>query len=400
MAGLSLGVAAALLFTGQSALRAQVVVAGAVAVKGSPDAQDSVHVVQAGETLWAIAERYLGTGFAWRSVAERNGVSTATDRPLILIGQRLVIPPRPVAAGAVSPPGAPPTVPESPTVVAPDDAQPSAPQAPRIGLVTDADRVAARSARESRTVFHRELPSLDSTNVLMAAASVRPAPVPRLAEFEAAPHVVDPKWLEGAPRLIVHATAREREVAHLGDLVEVAGPRGDRGAKLSRDLSVGMRFAIVGASFPLGKLGVLAIPVGVLKVTKVAPQAPVLAEVVRQSGPVHGGLRLLPIAGTPADPRPPLLLEAPDVATTVVWVDQEARTPTLQDYLLLGLGSSRGVRAGDEFAVYAAKAGVERITVRVRVVRVDTGTSAAIIVRQFSPDVVRGMIARRVAKAQ
>jgi hypothetical protein len=31
---------------------------------------------------------------------------------------------------------------------------------------------------------------------------------------------------------------------------------------------------------------------------------------------------------------------------------------------------------------------------------VDTGTSAAIIVRQFSPDVVRGMIARRVAKAQ
>ena len=415
--GLALVVTLVLLLLGSAALPAQDVVAGAVvAGQGSSAPQDTVHVVQSGETLWSIAERFLGTGHAWRRLAERNGIPTASDHPHLAVGQRLVIPPRAVAGGggatvastprdAVSPTASPapslssaPGAAATPPVGEPGaetgaqaDSQPAVPPARRIGLVSDAERVAARSPKESRTVFHRELPTFDSTSVLLAGASLRSTPVPRLAEFEAAPQVVDPKRLDGLPRLVVHATARDREVAHLGDLVEVVAPRAD--------VSVGARFAIVGATIPLGKIGVVTLPVGVLVITKAAPKAPILAEVVRQSGPISGGLRLLPIAGAPSDPRPPIGLASPDLATTVVWVNQEARTPTLQDYVLLDLGASRGVRAGDEFAVYTTRAGVEQITVRTRVVRVDAATSAAIIIRQYSPDVTSGMVARRVAKA-
>jgi LysM repeat protein len=406
-----------LLLLGSAALPAQDVVAGAVvAGQGSSAPQDTVHVVQSGETLWSIAERFLGTGHAWRRLAERNGIPTTSDHPRLAVGQRLVIPPRPIAGGgrapvagtpreAAAPPeppapalspvpvsvATPPAVEANAVTGAQADSEPTLPPARRIGLVSDAERMSARSPQESRTVFHRELPTLDSTSVLLARVSQRTAPAPRLAEFEAAPHVVDPKRLEGLPRLIVHATARDREVAHLGDLVEVVAPRSD--------MAVGMRFAIVGALIPMGKIGAVTIPVGVLKITKAGAKSPILAEVVRQSGPISGGLRLLPITGAPSDPRPPIRMESPDLTTTVGWVDQEARTPSLQDYVLLDLGASRGVRAGDEFAVYATRAGVEQITVRTRVVRVDASTSAAIIIRQYSPNVTSGMVARRVAKA-
>lgn len=39
----------------------------------------SVHVVQPGDTLWGIAERHLGDGLRWRSIAELNHGRTMTD---------------------------------------------------------------------------------------------------------------------------------------------------------------------------------------------------------------------------------------------------------------------------------------------------------------------------------
>lgn len=47
------------------------------------------HTVAKGETLWAIAVRYLGDGSAWPRIADANGV---TDPRKLAVGQRLSIP--------------------------------------------------------------------------------------------------------------------------------------------------------------------------------------------------------------------------------------------------------------------------------------------------------------------
>jgi hypothetical protein len=258
-------------------------------------------------------------------------------------------------------------------------------------LVTDADRKAARATKEVRTVFHRDVPSVDSAQAILNSLSLRSVPAPRLAEFEAAPLVMTARQFDGAVRLMGHATAGELASVHLGDLVEVGPP--------PQGMAVGARYVIGGDPVSIDRTGVLVAPVGVLQITRLVSKVTALAAVVRQSGPILAGTRLFPIIGTPAAPGRATALERADIQTKVLWVDDEARIPTLQSYLVLGVGSSGGVHAGDEFAVYAASAGLELEVVRVRVVRTEPGTSAAIIVHQDATGVKRGMAARRIAKA-
>ncbi len=47
------------------------------------------HTVQKGESLWTLSEKYYGSGFEWRKIAEAN---TITNPRSIEVGQRLSIP--------------------------------------------------------------------------------------------------------------------------------------------------------------------------------------------------------------------------------------------------------------------------------------------------------------------
>lgn len=58
---------------------------GAPAAKPAP----RVHVVKAGDTLWAIAVRFYGNGNKWKRVADANGIR---DPRKLRIGTRLTIP--------------------------------------------------------------------------------------------------------------------------------------------------------------------------------------------------------------------------------------------------------------------------------------------------------------------
>lgn len=61
------------------------------AKRGSPAAKPAprAHTVSAGDTLWAIAVRFLGNGAAWKRIADANGVR---DPRKLRIGTRLTIP--------------------------------------------------------------------------------------------------------------------------------------------------------------------------------------------------------------------------------------------------------------------------------------------------------------------
>ena len=51
--------------------------------------QPKVHTVVAGDTLWALADRYLGSGTRWKEIADKNGVR---DPRRLQIGTELKIP--------------------------------------------------------------------------------------------------------------------------------------------------------------------------------------------------------------------------------------------------------------------------------------------------------------------
>lgn len=61
--------------------------AQAEAGKKQEDA-DIIHVVQKGESLWSISQKYLGYGIKWREIYNRNNLKSTT----IQIGQKLIIP--------------------------------------------------------------------------------------------------------------------------------------------------------------------------------------------------------------------------------------------------------------------------------------------------------------------
>ncbi len=74
------------------------------------DTATTLHVVTAGESLWALASRFYGDGHQWPSLARRNGLSQESGT-VLLIGMKLRVPAR-VAAPARANPVADASVPE------------------------------------------------------------------------------------------------------------------------------------------------------------------------------------------------------------------------------------------------------------------------------------------------
>lgn len=57
----------------------------------SSSVSNNVYVVQKGDNLWKIAQKYLGNGDRWNEIYEANK-AVIKDSSLIRIGQQLVIP--------------------------------------------------------------------------------------------------------------------------------------------------------------------------------------------------------------------------------------------------------------------------------------------------------------------
>lgn len=87
----------------------------------SSSAQSFLHVVRPGETLWELAEQYLGDGERWTELQDAN--PQVSDPAVLLVGSQLRIP---AAAGTASLPAASPQaeqapVPPAPAAAASDD---------------------------------------------------------------------------------------------------------------------------------------------------------------------------------------------------------------------------------------------------------------------------------------
>lgn len=361
------------------------------------------HTVKPGDTLWALAEQYLGDGLLWRSIARRNAipVTSAAIVP-IKVGQLLVIPPRSALPDAVAASSAGElVVPQMALAPALRDTAASAVlhidqllaerAKRRVGLVTSEEYALAKDSGDAETVFRREVPSVESAErkagILLAGTTA----TPRRAEFESAPFDISKELLAGTGRVLARiGSDTEGRVLRM-DRIEIAPPRNGR-------YRVGDRLVVVRLADDWGRR--VAVPTGVVEVVT-APEgkAPVQAVVRAQVGSIEPGQRLVAALGDPAPRNAAVRLSTPDISTTVVWLDQSENIPTLQSFVLLGAGEPQGVKAGDEFALYMVGARrQEQLIATVRVVRVVGTSSAAVMTRQYAPGIKPGVIARRFAR--
>lgn len=271
----------------------------------------------------------------------------------------------------------------------------------RIGLVDQGGQAASRKSSEVETVFHRDMPDAAEAERRTRAALRPNTPVPRRAELESAPFLVTEAELAAAGRVDQRLGSRTDfpadypQRAIKTDRVTLVAPAGVT-------YKVGDRLlAITTQAYQSSKAPRIAIPTGVLVVTRAEPGKPALAELDRQMGRVEQGQRVVAAPTASAEWVKAVALSAPDLSTTVRWLDAAELLPTLQSFLLLGAGASQGLQAGDEVAIYRQPEGAatEGLAATVRVVRVDRETSAAVITRQYVPEIAVGLTARRFAKA-
>lgn len=271
----------------------------------------------------------------------------------------------------------------------------------RLGLVTQGDQMAARKTSEALTVFHRDIP--DAAEAERRALAIIPPnrPVPRQGEFDAAPFLLSEAQHAASGSIVRRRGAREATGDGAYPTRAIRTDEVELGAAGNTPFTVGQRLVAFGQSRSADGKTVVAIPSGVLEVTQVEAGRPAVAVVRRQSGRIEGGQRVLPTFGEAAPRSTAQALETPDVVTSVRWLEHNEVLPTLQSYLLLDAGSAKGLKAGDEIALYHRAVGspAETLTATVRLVRVDGESSTAIILRQYGHQIATGMTARRFARA-
>lgn len=271
----------------------------------------------------------------------------------------------------------------------------------RIGLVDQSTQAASRKPTEGQTIFHLDMPDAAEAERRTQAALRPNVPVLRQAEFDAAPYLATETQVRSAGRITARRGASAEadqtypQRALKTDEVEVRPPTGTT-------WSVGDRLVAFTTQSVGGaqKGQLVVVPTGVLEVRRAEGGTIVIAEVLRQSGRVEQGQQLVAASGDAAPRVQAEKLATPDVKTSVLWLDPNELLPTLSSYLVLGAGADKGLKAGDEVALYAAVAGAqESVMATARIVRVDATSSTAVIVSQQGREIAVGMAARRFAKA-
>lgn len=269
----------------------------------------------------------------------------------------------------------------------------------RIGLADQEAAMNSRKASEVVTVFHRDLPDAAEAERRTRAVLRPNTPTPRTAEYLSAPFVVAEKSLEKTGRIAARVGSPQSSEGYPQRAIKTDQVELEAADKQS--FKVGDRLVVFGAPARVDKAQLLVIPTGILEVVKAEAGKPALALVRRQAGRIEAGQQVLPAADISAPWIKTVRLDAPDIVTTVKWLDPNETQPTLQSFVVLGAGSAKGLAAGDELAIYRriAKGTTETVAALVRVVRVERDYATTIITKQYQTDISLGMTAKRYAKA-
>lgn len=348
------------------------IIAGALVAPAQLSAQRAdtarTHVVRAGETLWALAVRYLGDGERWREILRLN--SSLRSASSLAVGSTIRIPPR----GA--------------TRAEPRDT------ARRNMIVSDPPPSTQRGpGRDSirRTIFYGAQPAggfvrRDSVRRISIDSGV-PAHV---FEGVSAPFVTDPAVLDAGGRCVSvgPAAAAEAGGVLLQGTLSVQLPAGV-------PADTGSRWLLVRRGPELPELGIVAIPTGVVRLTSAVDAAPT-AEVLAQFDAMSCSDIILPLPELPTVPSGALTPVSNGATGRIVWIASESQLPTLQHALILDIGAESGLKTGDRVTVYGGN-GTATVA-QADVVHVGRRTSTALVVRQTLGSLAAGLRVRLTEK--
>jgi hypothetical protein len=273
----------------------------------------------------------------------------------------------------------------------------------RIGMATPQEARIARG-REAPTVFMGQQYNTEREmrDVVAAAQLQSRAAAPRHGEYAAAPFPLPSQRFVDAGKVLRRlngADVTDRDLprnVRLTDEVTLTLPVGMTAA-------VGQQFMTIHRGPAIGTAAHIAVPTGILQVTRADAGHPVIARLVRQSGIVEEGQLIVAAEGTAA-PATVRAVPTDDVIRgSVHFVLGDQVLPSIQTYLVLDATESQGVRQGDEFWLVERigtgdDAREQRIAVA-RIVRTTPYGSSAIVIHQDRAGIAVGAAVRRAARA-
>jgi len=338
---------------------------------GQQAAIPKTHTVKRGDTLWGIAQLYLGDPFLWPEIYRLN-TDIIEDPHWIYPGEALKLPGESTKVIAAAPPPAPVAKP-APSQPAEVVKEPAAP-----------------------------------TPVDTAPAPLLQAPksVVRAGEFAAAPWVDQQGGPRGSGYVIQNqdipgiATADQSRV-NLYDPVAFAPPAGS--ATGDHELFLAYRLGPL-----IEDLGQVVIPTGIIQVTRTpGPGEAAVGRLVKMFGPVEQGQRLIPYDSTGAMVAGRPTAVANGHAGKVRWILGNPVLPRMQSYIVLDMSQKDGVVTGDQIELFQPRQkptedrslAIPEVSIaHAQVLRVTPFGATAVITAQEQPKIQEGTAARIAAK--
>lgn len=364
----------------------------------APAPPPATHVVQAGETLWALAQQFYGDPLFWPEIYRLN-TSVIEDPHWIFPGEELHLTATPaqLAAGPAAPaePAAAPAPAGAITVTPAADADtgatpaPAGPQAnPAVGPTVFAGRPAV-SPQAATALQLRERRAYRAV---------------REGEFLSAGYVLEQGEVLNAGRLLGNiATSSISRLttstsALLYSTVAVVPPQG-------MALKPGDMLESVIEPRVIKGYGSVVIPTGLLKVTAVDPASGnVNARVMAMYQTIGSGQGVIaaPVYQSRRGVRQVPVLDDSAIAGSVIDLRSPHELAAEQNVLFLDKGSDDGVRVGDIFDISGMSAstiGIGQVVqeqAKVIVVFTRPHTSSALIIEVRRPDITPGSAARQI----
>lgn len=378
---------------------------------GAPQQRPQVHIVQQGETLWALAELYYGDPLLWPEIYRLNTL-VVEDPHWIYPGEELVL-------GPVTPAEALPEMPvEQPPVVGPPVAEPPAlppgdtsqaamqrvtpVEAPPVETpVVEAPPPPPPPPADASgpTIFSRRGPGAGMTRVEALGGEVyRYRPV-RRGEFYAAGFLTENASFPWA-RVLGDARdpPMERKIqtssAMIYQTVAIQAPGG-------ATYQAGDSLLVAQLSRRVPGWGDVVVPSGVVRVRHVSGRD-VLADVVMQFHRVVDGQVAIPLEPF-RDPglTTPVPVENGLTASVIEMRDIHP-VPNQQNIVFIDAGRAQGVVLGDLFVVLeppdAAQAQVQEATALLQIVHVRDRSASGFILQVYQPGIQPSQPVRLIRK--
>jgi hypothetical protein len=348
------------------------------------------HVVQAGETLWGLAQLYFGDPFLWPEIYRLN-TAVVEDPHWIFPGEELVL-----AADqtnvAVAEPVAQPTPPPAAVTAAPPVTEPPVTQPPVTEPPVTQPPVAQPPTVEAPAAVQGPPPPPMATSATVFARSARsniPAPVAvppdtyravRSGEFYSAGFLTENEKLPWAEVVGNADLAAPRGIAGTSAMiyqrVRVRPPQGAA-------YQVGDSLLTAWLSRGVSGYGEIVNPSGIVRVVKVE-EKDVEADVVLQFGRIGTGQVALPLEPFKdpgaAHPAP----VADGVQGHIIAMREVHPVPKEFDVVFIDLGRNAGIAPGDVFEILPRKEAVPegaepQTLAEVRVVHVRERSATALV---------------------